>query len=82
MPCRSLSCVILGLPATELCLLFAHERVMPPDRKGRGCYIQGGVGHQDTPPDELCHHKCVQAKPSLGTGHSPEAEPVVHVCRV
>lgn len=82
MLCHSLSCVILGLPATEVCLLFLHQRVMPPDRKGRECYIQGGVGHQNTPLDEPCHHRCAQAKPSLGIGHSPQAEPVGHVCRV
>lgn len=61
MPCHNLSCVILVLPATEVCLLFLHQRVMLPDRKGRGCYIQGGVGHQNTPPGELCHHRCAQA---------------------
>lgn len=28
MPCHSLFCVILGLPATEVCLLFVHQRVI------------------------------------------------------
>lgn len=82
MPCHSLSCAILSLPATAVGLLFVHQRVALPDRRGRGCYIHRGVRHWNTPPDELCHHRCAQAKPSLGTGHSPEAEPVVHVCRV
>lgn len=82
MSCHTLSCVISGPPAAEICLLFVHQSVMPPDGKGRRCYVRGGVGHQNTPPDELCHHRCVEAKPLFGTGCSPEAEPVVHVCKV
>lgn len=76
------ACVISGQPATEICLLFVHQSVMPLDGEGRGCYVRGGVGHRNTPPDELRDHRCVQAKSSLGTGRSPEAEPVVHVCKV
>lgn len=82
MSCHTLSCVILGSPAAEICLLFLHQSVMPPDGKGRGCYVRGGVWHRNTPPDELCYHRCVQAKTSLDTSCSTEVEPVIHVCRV
>lgn len=49
-----------------------RARVLSPGR----C---GALKHSSR---QLCHCRCVQAKPSLGTGRSPEAEPVVHVCKV
>lgn len=48
MPCHSLSCAILSLPATAVGLLFVHQRVALPDRRGRGCYIHGGVRQWNT----------------------------------
>lgn len=47
---HALSCVILSPPATEICLLFVHQSMMPSEQE---CYLRGGVGHWNTPPDNF-----------------------------